>query len=30
MRTEEEMALTLVALRDSFGVDIAPAQNLHG
>lgn len=24
------MALTLVALRDSFGVDVAPAQGLHG
>lgn len=24
------MALTLAALRDSFGVDVAPAQELHG
>ena len=30
MRTENEMALTLAALRDSFGVDVAPAQHLHG
>lgn len=30
MRTENEMALTLAALRDGFGVDVAPAQHLHG
>ena len=30
MRTENEMALTLAVLRDSFGVDVAPAQHLHG
>ena len=30
MRTENEMALTLAALRVSFGVDVAPAQHLHG
>lgn len=30
MRTENEMALTLAALRDCFGVDVAPAQHLHG
>ena len=30
MRTENEMALPLAALRDSFGVDVAPAQHLHG
>ena len=30
MRTENEMALTLAALRDSFCVDVAPAQHLHG
>jgi hypothetical protein len=30
MRTEGEMQITLAALRDSFGVDVAPAQELHG
>lgn len=30
MRSEGEMAHTLATLRDSFGVDIAPAAGLHG
>ena len=30
MRTEAEMQITLAALRDSFGVNTAPAQELHG
>ena len=30
MRTEHEMAITLAALRDSFGVDVSPAAGLHG
>lgn len=30
MRSEGEMALTLATLRDSFGVDVAPAAGLHG
>lgn len=30
MRTENEMQITLAALRDSFGVDVVPALELHG
>ena len=30
MTSEAEMALTLATLRDSFGVDVAPAAGLHG
>lgn len=30
MRSEGEMQITLATLRDSFGVDIAPAAGLHG
>lgn len=30
MRTEDEMQITLATLRDSFGVDVAPALELHG
>ena len=29
-RSQEEMQITLATLRDSFGVDIAPAAGLHG
>jgi hypothetical protein len=30
MRTDEEMQITLETLRLDFGVDTAPAQELHG
>lgn len=30
MRTESEMQVTLAALRDGFGVDVAPALDMHG
>lgn len=30
MRTESEMLITLATLRESFGVDVAPAAGLHG
>ncbi len=29
-RTEDEMQITLTRLRDEFGVDVAPAQELRG
>lgn len=29
-RTEGEMQITLARLRDEFGVDVAPALELHG
>ena len=29
MRTENEMQITLAALRNSFGADVAPAQGLR-
>ena len=30
MRTETEMQITLATLQAEFGVDVAPAQELHG
>lgn len=30
MRTDEEMQITLRTLQQSFGVDVTPAEGLHG